>query len=157
MLKGAIGNFSAPLLITLLVTYVDWRPTSFLFIIPGVVAILLIATTISEPKSERSQRVTPQVSGSLWLLALTFVLLYMMYKSFLTFLPTLLVQDGSTLMQAGTIASLMLVVGFVAQLLLSKICSKLSCLSTAIHSLRCVVAMISTSTPTWAPSKSGHL
>lgn len=112
---GAIGNFSAPLIIALLVTWLGWRPTSLLLIVPGMVSIYFVGTMVSEPAKSLSDTPRAHIRPSLWLLSLTFGLIYMMYKSFLTFLPTFLVQHGSTLNQAGYISSSMLLVGFLAQ------------------------------------------
>lgn len=112
---GAIGNFSAPLVITFFVTVIGWRSTSFFLIIPGIAATLLVVRIVHEPQNTSTESVRWHIPPSLWLLSLTFGLIYMAYKSFLTFLPTFLVQQGSTLSQAGYIASIMLFAGFIAQ------------------------------------------
>lgn len=112
---GAIGNFTAPLIIAFLVTLVDWRYTAVLLMIPSVVAIALVSLFLKEPARETHNMPRVHIAPSLWLLALTFGLIYMMYRGFLTFLPTYLVEQGSSLNQAGFIASLMLLVGFIAQ------------------------------------------
>ena len=112
---GAVGNFMAPILITALVTAVGWRWTSGLMIIPGLIAIILVFFFLKEPPRDKKDGLSINIPPKLWLLALAFGLLFMMYKGFLTFLPTYLVEQGSTLTQAGYITSVMFVVGFFAQ------------------------------------------
>jgi FSR family fosmidomycin resistance protein-like MFS transporter len=113
---GSIGNFSAPILITSLITILSWRYTVFILAIPGVLMIILLARLLNEPPEARTAtKGTPEISGKLLLLTLSYGLMNMAYIGFLTFLPIYLVENGSSLNQAGLITAIMLFVGFVAQ------------------------------------------
>ncbi len=113
---GSIGNFSAPLITTFLITVLGWRYATSLLAIPGLLVIVFLGYMLSEPpKAPTIAKGTPVISAKLLLLALNFGLIFMVYIGFLTFLPTFLVENGSTLAQAGLIAAFMLFVGFLAQ------------------------------------------
>lgn len=112
---GAIGNLSAPLVITGLVTSFGWRYATILLIIPGLIVLYWIGTRLREPTVVLDTSSQLRMPSSVWLLALTSGLIYMTYKGFLIFLPTFLVEKGATLNQAGWLSALMLAVGFVAQ------------------------------------------
>ncbi|MEM7344301.1 MAG: MFS transporter [Chloroflexota bacterium] len=113
---GSIGNFSAPLAVTFLLTAFGWRYALFFLAIPGLLMLPFLGGLLSEPpKPKEIVRQTFQVTPILILLSLNFALIFMAYRGFLIFLPTYLVETGSTLQQAGYIAALMLFVGFLAQ------------------------------------------
>ena len=113
---GSIGNFTAPIVITLLITAISWRYVAFLLAIPGLLMIIFLAKLLNEPPGALTvTRGTPDISGKLLLLTLSYGLMNMSYIGFLTFLPTYLVGNGSSLSQAGLITAIMLFVGFVAQ------------------------------------------
>ncbi len=113
---GSIGNFSAPIITTFLITALGWRYATSLLAIPGLLVIVFLGYMLSEPpKAPTMAKGTPVISAKLLLLALNFGLILMVYIGFLTFLPTFLVENGSTLAQAGVIAAFMLFVGFLAQ------------------------------------------
>jgi FSR family fosmidomycin resistance protein-like MFS transporter len=121
---GAIGNFSVPLITTLLIARIGWPWAIYLLAIPGVMMIALLGSTLSEPPGTgAAARLT--IPRNLWLLGVTFSFIFMMYSGFLTFLPIYLVESGSTLVQAGLISALMLFVGFIAQPLGGTIYDKL--------------------------------
>ena len=112
---GAIGNFSVPLLVTFLITTVAWRNTALLLTIPGVLVVILLSKTLIEAPKTQSTKTSFHMPKSLWILALVAGLLSMMYASFLTFLPTYLVDQGMSLNQVGLLSTIMLFVGFFAQ------------------------------------------
>ena len=55
------------------------------------------------------------ITRDLVLVGVTFGLIYMLYQGVLTFLPTYLVEQGRSLVQAGGLSSVMFFVGFAAQ------------------------------------------
>jgi FSR family fosmidomycin resistance protein-like MFS transporter len=113
---GSIGNFSAPIVITSLITVLSWRHTVSILAIPGMLMIILLAKLLNDPPGAPiNTKGKPDISGKLLLLTLSYGLMNMTYIGFLTFLPTYLVGNGSSLNQAGLINAIMLFVGFVAQ------------------------------------------
>ena len=114
-LGGSIGNFSAPLAVAFLISTFGWRFGVQLLIIPSILVIGLLTLALSEPKRNEDATLRGGLTMPLVLLALNFGLILMMYKGFLTFLPTFLVESGQTITQAGGISSLMLLVGLLAQ------------------------------------------
>jgi FSR family fosmidomycin resistance protein-like MFS transporter len=113
---GSIGHFSAPIIASLLITALSWRYATSLLAIPGLIIIIFLGYMLSEPpKAQKMARGTPIFSARLLVLTLTVGLIYMAYIGFLTFLPTYLVENGSSLSQAGLIAATMFFVGVLAQ------------------------------------------
>jgi FSR family fosmidomycin resistance protein-like MFS transporter len=112
---GSIGNFLAPLVVTVLVSAVGWRMGMMVLVLPGMAVALLLWRLLDEPQEVQVNSFGTGLSRDLLLVALTFALLSMVLRGFLTFLPTLLVEQGSDLAEAGFFTSLMLVVGLVAQ------------------------------------------
>ena len=113
---GSVGNFSAPIITTLLISAISWRYAVTLMAIPGFLIIIILGYILFEPqKTQTMAKGTPIISGKLLLLGINFGLIYMAYSGFLTFLPTFLVDNGSSISQAGLISALMLFVGFLAQ------------------------------------------
>lgn len=112
---GSIGNFSAPLVATALIASFTWRYAIRLLAIPGFLMLIFLGTMLTEPPKAQTVSKGPIVSPKLLLLALNLGLIFMTYTGFLTFLPTFLVENGSSLGQAGRLAAFMLFVGFVAQ------------------------------------------
>ncbi|UCD41329.1 MAG: MFS transporter [Chloroflexota bacterium] len=113
---GSIGHFSAPILATLLITALGWRYATSLLVIPGLVIIIFLGYMLSEPpKAQKMAKGTPIISARLLVLTLNIGLIYMAYIGFLAFLPTFLVENGSSLTQAGLITATMFFVGVLAQ------------------------------------------
>ncbi|MGF1595326.1 MAG: MFS transporter [Acidimicrobiales bacterium] len=112
---GSVGTFIAPLGVAVLVTAVGWRPALFVLAVPSVVVALLLRARLGESAPNPTARLRGGITGEVWLLAVTFGLLSMVIRGFLTFLPTFLVERGSSLSEAGLLTTLILVVGLVAQ------------------------------------------
>ena len=113
---GSIGHFSAPIIASLLITALSWRYATSLLAIPGLIIIIFLGYMLSEPpKAQKMAGGTPIISSRLLVLTLNVGLIYMAYIGFLAFLPTYLVENGSSLTQAGLIAATMFFVGVLAQ------------------------------------------
>ncbi len=112
---GSIGNFLAPLVVAALVSWVGWRQGMIMLVIPGLLIAMVLWRLLDEPEEVQVSSFGAGLSRELLLVAVTFSLLSMVLRGFLTFLPTLLVERGSTLAQAGFFTSLMLCVGLVSQ------------------------------------------
>lgn len=112
---GSVGAFIAPLGVAVLVTALGWRSALFLLAIPCVVVALGMRTAVTESAPNLSARLRGGVPSEVWVLAIAFALLSMVIRGFLTFLPTFLVDEGSSLSRAGLLTTFVLVVGLVAQ------------------------------------------
>lgn len=112
---GSIGNFLAPLTVAALISWVGWRHGVMWLVIPGLGVAVLLWRLLDEPEDVQVGHFGKGLSKELLLVSFTFALLSMVLRGFLTFLPTFLVEQGSTLAQAGFFTSLMLFVGLVSQ------------------------------------------
>jgi MFS family permease len=112
---GSIGNFVAPLVVSALIVAVGWRLGVMLLAIPGVLTVFLLGGFLNEPRDVKTAGFGKGITKELLLVALAFALMSMILRSFLTFLPTFLVERGATLTRAGFLTSVMLFVGLVAQ------------------------------------------
>lgn len=112
---GSVGAFIAPLGVALLVTAFGWRTGLFLLAGPSVIVALLLRRGVAESTPKPEARLRGGITRDVWMLAITFALLSMVIRGFLTFLPTFLVERGSTLSEAGLLTTFILVVGLVAQ------------------------------------------
>lgn len=112
---GSVGAFIAPLGVAVLVTGFGWRTALFILAVPSVIVAGLIRGGVEESAPNPEARLRGGIPRDVWLLAITFALLSTVIRGFLTFLPTLLVERGSTLSQAGLLTTFILVVGLVAQ------------------------------------------
>jgi MFS transporter, FSR family, fosmidomycin resistance protein len=112
---GSIGNFLAPLTVAALISWVGWRQGVMWLVIPGLGVAVLLWRLLDEPEDVQVGHFGKGLSKELLLVSFTFALLSMVLRGFLTFLPTFLVEQGSTLAQAGFFTSLMLFVGLVSQ------------------------------------------
>jgi FSR family fosmidomycin resistance protein-like MFS transporter len=114
-LGGSIGNFMAPLVVTFLIGAVGWRSGAHLLVIPGLLAVAVLGFFLKEPDKGTTPGFGVGLNKSLVLLGLTLASVLMLYRGFLTFLPTFLVEAGSTINEAGVISAMMLFVGLLAQ------------------------------------------
>lgn len=114
---GSIGNFTVPIVVTFLLSLYAWNTTVFLLIIPAVLIIVLLMIFLPQLETGGGEiNLTDITLGrGLWILALCIGFMLMMYRGVLIFLPTYLVEEGWTITQAGTISTIMLFVGFLAQ------------------------------------------
>lgn len=112
---GSLGNFTAPLLVTYLLTVLSLQLSLYLLIIPAVIVAGILAFSLDDMKRDGGHIGRFTITRELVLLSMTFGLPFMLFRGFLTFLPKYLVDSGSTLTEAGRISALMLLVGFVAQ------------------------------------------
>jgi FSR family fosmidomycin resistance protein-like MFS transporter len=112
---GSIGNFLAPLVVAALVSWVGWRQGVIWLVVPGLMVAMCLWRVLEEPEEVQVSRFGTGLSRELLLVAVTFSLLSMVLRGFLTFLPTFLVEQGSTLAQGGFFTSLMLFVGLASQ------------------------------------------
>jgi FSR family fosmidomycin resistance protein-like MFS transporter len=112
---GSIGNFLAPLVVAFLASRVGWRQAVTWLVVPGLLTAVFLWGFLDEPARVDAAGGGSAITRDLVLVAVTFGFLAMVLRGFLTFLPTFLVERGTSLAQAGVFTSLMLLVGLVAQ------------------------------------------
>ena len=112
---GSIGHFLAPAVVALSVTAFGWRWAIALLAVPSLVAAFGLRSTLVESEPNPGATLRGAASRDLLLMALTFGLIGMVLRGFLSFLPTYLVEDGWTLTEAGVVTTIILVVGMFAQ------------------------------------------
>ena len=114
---GSIGNFTVPIAVTFLLSLFAWNTTVFMLIIPAVLIIVLLAIFLPQLETGGNDIKLSNIKlgRDLWVLALCIGFMLMMYRGVLIFLPTYLIEKGWTITQAGTISTIMLFVGFLAQ------------------------------------------
>jgi FSR family fosmidomycin resistance protein-like MFS transporter len=112
---GSLGNFAAPITAALLIAAFGWRRAALMLAIPAV--ILIIGLTVSLKPGKKNDHITfgKGLSWGLVLLGINFGLVTMLYRGFLAFLPTWLLENNVPLVSAGAITSLMLAIGVIAQ------------------------------------------
>lgn len=112
---GSLGHFVAPLAVGYLFSTLDLR-SGLAFL--GLLAILIGATLrliLREPEVFKAGKLAKTFTLNLVLLTVVSSLRDVVYRSFTSFLPSFFVAQGRTLLAAGALTSLMLVVGSVAQ------------------------------------------
>ncbi|MEM8863049.1 MAG: MFS transporter [Chloroflexota bacterium] len=114
---GSIGNFTVPIVVTFLLSLYAWDIIVFFLIAPAVIIIVLLAIFLPQINTSSGDvnLMSIRIGRDLWILALCIGFMLMMYRGVLIFLPTYLIELGWTITQAGTISTIMLFVGFLAQ------------------------------------------
>ncbi|MEM8531972.1 MAG: MFS transporter [Chloroflexota bacterium] len=111
---GSLGSLIAPLAVTILVTELGWRSGLMTLMLPGIVMAIVLGVVLREPTTI-VHTTAIQISQSLLLVALNFGLVLMVYRGFVTFLPTFLLAQGEQGISAALISTGVLLVGLVAQ------------------------------------------
>lgn len=112
---GSLGHFIAPLAVGYLFSVADLR-NGLAFL--GLLSILIGAAlrlALKEPRVFKAGKLAKTFTLNLILLTAVSSLRDVVYRSFTSFLPSFFVAQGRTLLAAGALTSLMLVVGIVAQ------------------------------------------
>lgn len=114
-LGGSIGNFLAPISAAFIITLFDWRLAALLLAIPAIILIVLLAMNLENRQKSDHLSLFGDLTRKVFILGVNFGLIIMFYKGFLAFLPTWLLENGMSLTSAGSITSLMLVIGIIGQ------------------------------------------
>ncbi len=114
-LGGSLGNFVAPAVGALLITKFGWQNASRLLAVPAALALILLWFNLRNRQGRGGASLFASINRDLILLGINFGLISMLYRGFSAFLPTWLVENQVSLAAAGGVASLMLLVGIVAQ------------------------------------------
>jgi FSR family fosmidomycin resistance protein-like MFS transporter len=112
---GALGNFAAPVAAAFLIAAFDWRLAALVLALPAI--ILIMGLIVNLQPGQKNDHITfgKGPSRNLLLLGINFGLITMLYRGFLAFLPTWVLESNVSLVSAGAITSLMLIVGVIAQ------------------------------------------
>ncbi len=114
-LGGSAGHFLAPAVTVLAVAVVDWRITMVGIGVPLVITAVVLRSTLERTTPKPEARLRGALSAELILLALTFGVLGIVGRSFLTFMVKMLVDEGWRETDAGIVLTVILLVGAVAQ------------------------------------------
>jgi len=112
---GSAGHFLAPAVIVLSISAFNWRLAMAAIAVPMIVTAVILRVRLDETPASPSARLRGAVSRPLVLLAVTFGIVSMVGRSFLTFFVKMLVDDGWEETSAGVLLTVVLLVGVVAQ------------------------------------------
>ncbi len=114
-LGGSVGNFLAPVSAAFLVTAFEWRFAAIMLAVPALALIAILSASLKNRKKSNHLSFASGLTREIFVLGINFGLIIMLYKGFLAFLPTWLLENGEALTSAGAITSLMLIIGILAQ------------------------------------------
>ena len=112
---GQLGRFVAPMLIALLISRLTWRVAALTLTLPALLALLLTQFTLKEPKEKGERGLIKAIRPSMILLIVIMGLRGAIFQGIMTFLPSFLVNTGSSLNKAGVLTGVMLGAGLIAQ------------------------------------------
>ncbi len=122
---GSIGHASAPIIIGFLIVTWGWRNGSFLLIIPAIIMVLILLRFLHNPPQFTSSKSIKNITLPLLLVILLASMRSIVYRGFVSFLPSFFVYEGNTILQAGILTALMLIIGIIAQPLGGSISDKI--------------------------------
>jgi MFS transporter, FSR family, fosmidomycin resistance protein len=112
---GSIGHFLAPIVVVYAISAFGWRFAMVTVAVPLLVTALVLRMTLVTTPPNPAASLRGAVGSQLILVAVTFGVLSMVGRGFLTFVVTMLVDEGWTQTSAGTLFTFILIVGVVAQ------------------------------------------
>ena len=112
---GSVGHFLAPIVAVLLVAALDWRLAMALIAIPLTATAVLIRTKLRETPPCPGVTLRGAVTRPLLLVAITFGVISMVGRSFLTFFVKMLTDEGWSQTTAGAALTVVLLAGTIAQ------------------------------------------
>ena len=112
---GSVGHFLAPAVVVLAVAVFDWRLSMVAIAVPLMLTAALLRVKLDEPPPTPSATLRGVINGQLVLVAITFGILSVVGRSFLTFFVKMLVDEGWRETSAGVLLTIVLLVGAVAQ------------------------------------------
>ena len=112
---GSAGHFLAPAAVVLAVSVLDWRVVIAAIAVPLAVSALVLRLTLDETRPQPSATLRSALSPQLLMVAVSFGLVVMVGRSFLTFFVKMLVDEGWEETSAGVLLTVVLLGGAVAQ------------------------------------------
>ncbi|MBC7189128.1 MFS transporter [Candidatus Aerophobetes bacterium] len=114
---GQFGRFFSPILIAFLISTLEWRKAAMVVALPALVAFFLSFVFLKEPAEKGEKGLTRAFTLPVLLLVLTLGLRSAIFQGTISFLPSFLVEKGSSLNLAGVLTGVMLGTGILAQLI----------------------------------------
>ena len=114
-LGGSAGHFLAPAVTVLAVAVLDWRLTMVAIAVPAFVTASVLGNKLETTRANEDASLRGAISRELMLVAVTFGVLGIIGRSFLTFMVKMLVDEGWRETDAGIVLTVILLVGAVAQ------------------------------------------
>lgn len=112
---GSAGHFLAPGVVVLAVWALNWRVTMAIIAIPMLITAVIVRSRLDETTPSKDSTLRGAVTKQLLLVAVTFGLVAMVGRTFLTFFVQMLVDEGWNETTAGVLLSIILVGGTLAQ------------------------------------------
>lgn len=112
---GQLGRFAAPLVITFLISRIGWRPAAIILAVPAFAAVLLSFVTLDELRERGEKGFRGALTLPIILLIVALGLRGAVFQGIVSFLPSFLVEESSSLNIAGILTGVMLGVGLFAQ------------------------------------------
>ncbi len=112
---GSVGHFLAPAAVVLTISAFNWRLAMVGIAVPLVIAAVALRVKLDETPATPSATLRGAMTPQLVLVAVTFGIVYMVGRSFLTFFVKMLVDEGWEETSAGVLLTILLLVGAVAQ------------------------------------------
>ncbi|MGH1492612.1 MAG: MFS transporter [Acidimicrobiales bacterium] len=112
---GSAGHFLAPAVVVLAISVFNWRLTMAAIAVPLIITAALLHTKLDETKPSPGASIRGAATPSLMLVAVTFGLVAVVGRSFLTFFVKMLVDEGWEETNAGVLLTVILLGGAIAQ------------------------------------------
>lgn len=112
---GSAGHFLAPAVVVLSVSAFNWRLAMAGIAVPMLVTAIVLRVKLDETPATPSVTLRGAVTRPLIVVAVTFGVLFMVGRSFLTFFVKMLVDEGWQETSAGVLLAVVLLVGAISQ------------------------------------------
>ena len=112
---GSVGHFLAPAAVVLVVSAFNWRLAMVGIAFPLVITAVTLRVKLDETPAMPSVTLRGAVTPQLIWVAVTFGIVYLVGRSFLTFFVKMLVDEGWEETSAGVLLTILLLVGAIAQ------------------------------------------
>ena len=112
---GSAGHFLAPAMVVLSVSAFNWRLAMASIAVPMLIAAVALRVKLDETPAAPSATLRGALSRQLIVVAVTFGIVFMVGRSFLTFFVKMLVDEGWEETNAGVLLTVLLLVGAIAQ------------------------------------------
>ena len=112
---GSAGHFLAPAVAVLVISALNWRIALALVAVPMIITAAMLRAKLPETEPAPAATLRGAVTSRLLVVAVTFGIISMVGRGFLTFFVKMLVDEGWEETDAGVLLTVILLVGAVAQ------------------------------------------
>ncbi|MDH3425837.1 MAG: MFS transporter [Acidimicrobiia bacterium] len=112
---GSAGHLLAPAAVVLTVAALNWRLTMAAIAVPLLITAVTLRVRLDETPATPSARLRGAVTPQLISVAVTFGIIAMVGRSFITFFVKMLVDEGWGETSAGVLLTVVLAIGVIAQ------------------------------------------